>query len=231
MRSDRRCGRTRAASEKRQRLIKAVGPRLAVPAAILAVVCAGAARAADAQTGSVSPGQVQAKMHYCEICHGAQAQGFPGYYPIPRLAGQPVEYLEGQLKGFSTTARKFNVMNQVSHSLSLAMIAALATNFNKLNPRPVNGAPRDLAAAGKTIFDDGIPGAKVPPCASCHGADGKGAGQFPRLAGQLYPYVVRQLTVWRTERAEANASVMAPIARSLNETQIKAVAAYVANLE
>jgi cytochrome c553 len=51
------------------------------------------------------------------------------------------------------------------------------------------------------------------------------------LAGQLYAYVSLQLTNWSKERAENTSDIMAPIARGLTETQIKAVAAYVSDLE
>jgi cytochrome c553 len=76
-----------------------------------------------------------------------------------------------------------------------------------------------------------LPG--VPACASCHGTDAKGDGQFPRLAGQLYGYVTRNLTNWESERGQDNdiSATMQAIARDLNEAQIKAVAAYVSQLE
>jgi cytochrome c553 len=40
-----------------------------------------------------------------------------------------------------------------------------------------------------------------------------------------------QLTNWSKERSETTSDIMAPIARGLTETQIKAVAAYVSSLE
>jgi len=211
---------------------------IVVPVAfvILTIVSAGAGRAED--TGAVSASAVQAKTKYCEVCHGADARGFLGYYPIPRLAGQQVEYIENQLKGFiehkranTASPTTTNIMFDVGHVLSPAMIKALATNFHALNPSPVGGAPKDNLAAGKTIFDEGVAGTDVPPCASCHGAQGEGNGEIPRLAGQLYPYVVKQLTNWSKERAEKNADVMAPIAHDLTASQIEAVAAYVSYLK
>ena len=122
-------------------------------------------------------------------------------------------------------------MINVAHTLSPAMLTALATNFHNLNPKPVGGAPKELVAAGKKIFEEGIPDANVPPCASCHGPEAKGNEQFPRLAGQLYPYVVSQLTNWSKERAEELSNIMEPIAHTLTKPQIDAVAAYVNYLE
>ena len=135
------------------------------------------------------------------------------------------------MQGFAEGKRKFVIMFNVAHILSPAMIAALAANFHDLNPKPIGGAPKELVATGKKIFEEGIPDAKVPPCASCHGPEANGNGQFPRLAGQLYPYIVRQLTIWSKERAENTSDIMAPIARSLTASQIEAVAAYVSYLE
>jgi cytochrome c553 len=213
------------------------GARSALPAAILLLVLSAAVPAHAAGADTVSPQAVNAKLKYCEVCHGASARGFTGFYPIPRLAGQPVEYIENELKGFAehkranrTAPGATNVMFNVGHVLSPAMIKALATRLHDLNPKPVGGAPTSGVAEGEKIFKDGIAGANVPPCASCHGAEGKGNGPFPRLAGQLYPYVVAQLSNWGHERTEENSQIMAPIAHELTKPQIEAVAAYVSGL-
>ena len=118
----------------------------------------------------------------------------------------------------------------------LALVAALAANFHDLDPKPLGGAPKDIVAAGKKIFEEGISSGNVPPCASCHGPDAKGNGLFPRLAGQLFDYTSSKLTNWDKERGQDpknpdNSAIMEPIAHGLNEAQIKAVAAYVSYLE
>lgn len=214
-----------------RRIGKAVGLRLALQLAILGSLLVAPVRAEDTTTAAVTPQEVQAKIAYCEVCHGPSAQGFVGYYPIPRLAGQQVAYIENQLRGFIARKRTNPIMTNVAHTLSPAMLTALATTFHELNPKPVGGAPSDLVAAGEKIFKQGAASANVPACASCHGPDAKGNDQFPRLAGQLYPYVVRQLTDWSTERAEDLSGIMAPIAHNLNKSQVDAVAAYVSGLE
>jgi cytochrome c553 len=207
-------------------------------AAILSVVFLAMGYGVSAYAADVSPHDVKAKLDYCEVCHGVQGRGFVGFFPVPRLAGQQVEYIENELKGFvdrkranTASPEKTNVMFNVGHVLNPDMIKALAIGFNALNPKPVGGAPKDLIAAGQVIFEKGIPDVKVPPCATCHGADAKGNGPIPRLAGQIYLYVVTQLENWGKERAETNSNIMAPIAHSLTESQIKAVAAYVSDLE
>jgi len=224
---------TISAEELKRRLMKNVGLRPALSPALL-VIALSAASAAE--TGVASKQDVQAKLQYCEVCHGVSAQGFHGFYPIPRLAGQRPEYLTNQLQAFVEHRRTNNIMFNVGHVMSPAMIAALAENFRQLNPKPLGGAPKDLAAAGKKIYEEGVEKADVPPCASCHGPDAKGDGQFPRLAGQLFEYVTNKLTNWDKERGQNPAkpdtsAIMQPIAHSLSESQIKAVAAYLSYLE
>jgi cytochrome c553 len=222
------CRHLQTAKDRRHRPVVRAA---AFATAILAILFAAPARAEDASAGAVSQKEVEAKLAYCEVCHGVSAQGFNGYYPIPRLAGQQIAYIENELQGFVEHKRTNNIMFNVGHVLSPAMIRALATDFNALNPKPLGGGPKDLVPTGEKIFQEGLPDAGVPPCASCHGPQAKGNDQFPRLAGQLYLYLVSQLTNWASERGETNSNVMAPIAHNLTQPQVKAVAAYLSHLE
>jgi cytochrome c553 len=91
-------------------------------------------------------------------------------------------------------------------------------------------------AEGRKIYQDGVPTADVPACASCHGPEAKGADAFPRLAGQLHDYVFRKLVNWSKERGQDKAKpdtseIMAPIAHNLTEAEVKAVAAYLSYLQ
>jgi cytochrome c553 len=216
-------------------LTKLLSLQLASQAAILATIFATASRAEDT-SGAVSKQELQAKIAYCFTCHGPSGQGFRGFSPIPRLAGQPVQYLKNQLQAFSEHGRSSNIMYNVSHVLSPAMLTALTTSFNELNPKPLGGAPKELVSAGQKIYEEGVPGANVPPCASCHGPQAKGNEAFPRLGGQLHDYIYNKLTNWSRERgqnpkAPDTSAIMEPIAHSLTESQIRAVAAYVSYLE
>jgi len=180
--------------------------------------------------------ELQAKLAYCKTCHGLSGQGYRGANPMPRLAGQQTEYLENQLRAFIERRRTNPIMNNVAHVLSPNMITALAAHFKDLNPKPLGGAPQELVAAGKKIYQDGVPGTDIPACASCHGPEAKGDGAFPRLAGQLHDYVLRKLVNWSKERGQDPANpdtsaIMEPIAHGLTEPQIKAVAAYLSYLE
>jgi cytochrome c553 len=214
--------------------MKVIGLQLALPAAVLAIVFAGTGRAQE--RGAVSSKDLEAKIQYCKTCHGLSGQGFRGAYPMPRLAGQQPEYIENQLRAFIERRRTNPVMFNVAHVLSPSMVMGLATYFKDLNPKPLGGAPIELAASGKKIYQEGVSGADVPPCASCHGPEAKGQDAFPRLAGQLHDYILRKLVNWSKERGQDPAkpdtsAIMEPIAHGLTEPQIAAVAAYLSYLE
>ncbi len=149
---------------------------------------------------------------------------------MPRLAGQQPEYIKNQLQAFIERTRTNPVMNNVAHVLSPEMVTALSDYFQNLNPKPLGGGDTALVPEGKKIFEEGVPNQNVPPCASCHGEDAKGNGEFPRLAGQLPDYIFRKLTGWDKERHSESSTIMQPIAHELTEAQIKAVAAYVSQL-
>jgi cytochrome c553 len=208
-------------------------PKSVLCAAAILLVAPLSARAEDKET--VSPSALHAKIDYCKTCHGVNGQGYRGSVPMPRLAGQQPDYIKNQLQAFIEHRRTNPVMNNVAHVLSPPMLQGLADHFQSLNPKPLGGAPHDLVAAGEKIYRDGV-GDKVPACASCHGADAKGNGEFPRLAGQLHDYVFRKLTNWDKERGQDKnkpdaSAIMQPITHDLTETQIKAVAAYLSYIE
>jgi cytochrome c553 len=204
--------------------------------ATIAILVSATAQAEDKGASSVSAQVLKAKTDYCKTCHGLSGQGFRGSFPMPRLAGQPPEYLKNQLQAFIERRRANPVMFKVAHVLSPPLLEALTNHFKQLNPKPLGGAPKELVAEGKKIYHEGSPNGDVPPCASCHGEDGKGTDAFPRLAGQLHDYVIGKLKNWDNERGldkknPDNSAIMQPIARGLTDEQKKAVAEYVSYLE
>ena len=227
----------RLSDSLRYRFFKLTGTAAVLRFASVALVLSTDVKAETAAKGTVPKGELQAKIAYCENCHGVSARGFHGYYPIPRLAGQQPEYIKNQLEAFLEHRRTNNIMFNVAHVLSPAMLDALTENFQSLNPKPLTArAPEELLVAGKKIYEEGLASSDVPACAGCHGPEAKGDGQFPRLAGQLSDYVADKLTNWTKERGQNPANpdasaIMAPIAHSLNQQQIKAVAAYLNQLE
>jgi cytochrome c553 len=216
-----------------RRVLQVAGLRLALQLAVLTILFFAAGRA-DAAV--VAKSAVEAKLAYCQDCHGLTGQGYRGFFAIPRLAGQQVEYLENQLHAFVEGRRPNPIMSNVAHVLSPSMITALAEKFRDFNPGPLGGAPKDLIAKGQKIFQEGVPDANVAACAACHGPKALGYEQIPRLAGQLYPYLIKELTNWSKERGQNPAKpdtsfIMAPVAHSLTRPQVEAVAAYLSDLK
>jgi cytochrome c553 len=70
-----------------------------------------------------------------------------------------------------------------------------------------------------------------PPCAVCHGADLKGLGPIPGLAGRSPTYIVRQLYDFKHgARTGAWSALMAPAVEHLAVDDMIALAAYAASL-
>jgi cytochrome c553 len=222
----------KAIGGERGKSVTAVGLRLILQAAVLAVAFSASARAQE--RSAPGAGGFEGKLEYCKTCHGLSGQGYLGYFPIPRLAGQQPDYIEAQLRAFVERRRTNPIMFNVAHVLSPSMMSALANHFHHLNPPPFGGASHGAAAQGKRIFEEGLPESNVPACSACHGTDAHGQREIPRLAGQVYAYMVGQLTGWSKERGQGTAvdtsAIMAPTAHNLTRSQIEAVAAYVSNL-
>ena len=214
--------------------MKIIGLRLTVLTAMLAAAFSAAGHAED-RGAAARQGGLEAKLEYCKTCHGLQGQGYLGYFPMPRLAGQQPQYIENQLRAFIERRRTNPIMFNVAHVLSPSMLTALATHFRHLDPKPLGGAPRGSIATGKRIYEEGLPEANVAACSACHGTEGKGQNEIPRLAGQVYAYTVGQLSGWKKERGQGSvidtSAIMAPTAHNLTRSQIEAVAAYVSYLQ
>jgi len=210
--------------------------RLALPTAILAIAFSAAGQAKDLDRADRSKGALPAKIEYCKTCHGLSGQGYRGFFPIPRLAGQQTEYIENQLAAFIERRRENKYMYDVAHVLSPATRAALAKHFRSLNAKPLGGAPRKLVAMGKKIYEEGVPETNVPACMACHGSEAKGQDAIPRLAGQLHDYFFNKLVNWNKERGQDPkhpdiSAVMLPTSHNLTKSQIAEVAAYVSYLQ
>ncbi len=177
-------------------------------------------------------------MAYCQDCHGLSGQGYSGVMPIPRIATQTTAYIANQLLDFSESRRDNQVSTEIPgiHAVNPAMRSALAAHFSSINPEPSGDGPESLVSKGKKIYEEGIPEANVPACSGCHGPDAGGQDRIPRLAGQIDPYTIKELAHWTRERRqhstnEDTSAVMVPVAHSLDQAQIAAIAAYLSYLK
>lgn len=119
-------------------------------------------------------------------------------------------------------------MNQTSlvrkAALLLPLLAALLASY--LGAKPLPSDPNEL---GARIVAQGTGNGAVA-CARCHGFDGAadGSGAFPKLAGQSSDYLESELRAY-VSRDRKNA-LMEPIAKGLNDAEIKAVSEYYATV-
>ncbi len=178
---------------------------------------------------SLTPGRAA-----CAACHMANGAGQPEV-GIPRLAGLDARLIEEQLAYFAKGERVSAAMAPYAAPLTDAQRRQVAAYFASL-PIPVEpdrlaAAPAELAR-GRSLYADGDQRTEMLACVQCHGATGLGVGQFsPRLAGQSAAYVADQLTRWRTgDERDPQGSFMRAEARTLSDSDIAAVAAYVAHL-
>lgn len=175
---------------------------------------------------SPPPESIAGPVHVCSSCHGSGGKSLSSTFP--RLAGQQQEYLENQLKAFRDHSRAdphaHTYMWGMAARLSDSTIDGLAAYY--ASQTPVHGSPSDTAemAAGKKIFEEGIPAENVPPCNACHGEQAQGAGAIPRLAGQHRSYLERQLDAF-SSNARAN-EIMHENSKNLTSQQISQVAAF-----
>jgi cytochrome c553 len=165
----------------------------------------------------------------CHLCHGLQGESASAVFP--RLAGQHAEYVARQLADFKSGKRRSETMKPQAEPLAPEEMQALGAFFEakKVPGRAVRDA--ELVAVGKYIFQRGNTFSGLPACASCHGPQGHGTPQLPRLAGQHPRYIEDQIKQFNTRERNNDNAVMHTVASRLTELETNAVAAYIATLD
>lgn len=165
----------------------------------------------------------------CSLCHGVKGEAASAVFP--RLAGQHWEYIAKQLAEFKSGKRKSESMQPQAENLSPAEMQALGRYFEakQVPGRQIRDA--ELLAVGKYIFLRGNQFSGLPACASCHGENGHGTPQLPRLAGQHPRYTEDQLQQFNARARTNDNAVMHTVASKLTELEAHAVAAYIATLD
>jgi cytochrome c553 len=103
------------------------------------------------------------------------------------------------------------------------------------NPRSgfIAFVPPGSLKKGEALVTTGVTasGGKVTACTACHGADLRGLGPVPRLAGRSPSYIARQLyDMQHGNRAGTWTPLMAPVVANLGPDDLLTAAAYVASL-
>lgn len=164
----------------------------------------------------------------CAACHAPD--GNSSIAVNPKLAQQHPEYLVKQLVEFKAGKRENAVMAGMSAALSEDDMKNIAYWLSSKKATPGAAKEKDLVLLGEKIYRGGIADRQIPACAGCHSPNGAGIpSQYPRLSGQHAEYAVAQLTAFR-DGVRKNSLQMTQIAAKLNDSEIKAVADYVAGL-
>lgn len=163
----------------------------------------------------------------CAACHGPAGNSISPLFP--RLAGQPVQYIEAQLKSFRNKTRAdppaVAYMWGMASQLDDSTIKDIAIFYASQAVRSIPPAPDAALALGQEIYERGVAAYGIPACNSCHGAAGRGNATVPRLAGQHPEYLVKQLGFFKT-KLRTNDPVMAAVCAELTAEQMQAVALY-----
>jgi cytochrome c553 len=164
----------------------------------------------------------------CAACHGADGNGETNG-STPRIAGQHYRVLAKQLVDFRGGKRwDFRMEGMAdSHHLKgaqdIADVAVYITGLTRAGTRGLGSG--EFAAEGARLF--------AAQCQSCHGAkaEGDAARGVPRLAGQHYAYLMRQMYDAVDGRRPALPRLHSQRIAPLDFQQVRAVADYLARIE
>jgi cytochrome c553 len=189
------------------------------------------ATASDAaQTDAAQKAALHGTIQTCGTCHGVNGRSVSPTFP--NLAAQTAPYIELQLHAFKDQSRADPdaqaYMWGMAAQLSDSTISALAAYYSAEPAAEGRQGNPALIAQGKHLFEEGVPAAAIPACATCHGPTAAGMATFPRLAGQHAPYLLKQLLV--IQSVLRTAPVMHGVVKNLTREQMQAVVAYLESI-
>jgi cytochrome c553 len=184
--------------------------------AVLAwLISSGIGGAADIEAG-------RRKAEVCTACHGPNGNSEDPAFPA--LAGQPPLYTYYQLLQFRERQRVDPQMSPFAAGLSDADMQDIAAYYAAQAPVAPNhtGDPEKLEA-GQTLV-------QMHYCDSCHAPGLVGQKHIPRLAGQHYEYLVKQLRAYKAQTRTDMEGSMTMAAQPLSAGDIEILAQYIAQL-
>jgi cytochrome c553 len=190
---------------------------LASSCPLLAIVALALSLPAHAQAPKAPP-----KAETCAACHGPGGNSTDPLFP--KLAGQSWRYVYIQLKDFKEGRRKDPVMSPMVADLTRDEMIELGNYYAAQKPSPskytVDSAK---VAAGRAKSDEVL-------CPMCHLGGFVGQNEIPRVAGQHYEYVVKQLKDFKSKTRTNDAGNMTSVAGTLSDQDIDNLAQYITNL-
>lgn len=164
----------------------------------------------------------KAKAQVCAACHGADGNSPSGQFP--NLAGQTWRYIYIELKDYKEGRRTDPVMTPMAASLSRQEMIDIANYFAAQPAKPSTYKTDDAKIKlGKAKADETL-------CAMCHLGAFAGQNEIPRVAGQQYDYVVKQLLDFKARKRTNDAGNMTSVAQTLSEADIENLAQYITSL-
>jgi cytochrome c553 len=163
----------------------------------------------------------------CAGCHGPKGEGASDG-TIPAIGGQSYTVLAKQIVDFRAGARSDPRMEHSIDRKHLSFsqpIADVALYIAKLPPAPPKSPPTgaDVQVGAKAF---------ARTCARCHGALGEGKEDTlaPRLAGQHYQYILKQLDAAPNGDRRTMVQSHAGLQTALTRSELEGVAAYLTTL-
>jgi len=163
------------------------------------------------------------KAELCAACHGPNGNSVVPQFPI--LAKQTARYLYLQLRDYKEGRRTDPNMDSIVQPLTREDMLDLAAFFAAQRPLATSfKVDPARAARGKAKADETL-------CTMCHLGGFSGQNEIPRVAGQHYEYVVKQLRDFKARKRTNDAGSMTSVARTLSDQDIEDLGHYLASLQ
>ncbi len=163
-----------------------------------------------------------AKAEVCAACHGPGGKSVQAQFPV--LAGQTSRYLYLQLRDYQEGRRTHELMTPMVAGLSRDEMRELSDYFAGQKPLPQSFTPDpEKARLGKLKADETL-------CTMCHLGGFAGQNEIPRVAGQHFDYVVKQLSDFKARKRTNDAGSMTSVSNTLNAQDIENLGHYLASL-
>lgn len=199
---------------------------IALAALPLAVLAAGTARQEFRDAANRTPDPARGAQLYdatCRACHGPAGAGVDDG-SVPAIAAQHRRVLVKQLVDFRSRQRwdiRMEHFADREHLPGAQDLADLAAFVSSLPPQPTRRwGSGEYLRAGASVYFAG--------CERCHGSSGQGDGAalVPRLAGQHFDYLVRQMQDSADGRRPSMSAAHVRLIRGMDREGILGVADY-----
>ena len=164
----------------------------------------------------------------CATCHNKNGWGKEdGSFPV--IAGQHKSVIIKQLADIRARNREnptmfpFSGNDVMGGAQGLEDVAAYISRLPS-NPDVGHGKSKQ-SEIGKKLFDE--------KCSACHGKNGEGNADafFPKIQGQHYAYLLRQLKWIRDGRRKNANAAMFTLVEKMDDETLSAIADYVSRID